>query len=65
MNITEQIKPVSYLTSHTTEIIRSFDEEHAGPMIITQNGEAKMVSISIKSYQNRLSSGRSIMNVWH
>ena len=54
MDITEQIKPISYLKSNTTEIVRRFDEEDAGPMIITQNGEAKMVVISIKSYQESL-----------
>ncbi|SFF64340.1 prevent-host-death family protein [Duganella sp. CF458] len=54
MDITEQIKPISYLKSNTTEIVRRFDEEDVGPMIITQNGEAKMVVISIKSYQESL-----------
>lgn len=54
MDITEQIKPISYLKSHTTEIVRKFDEEDAGPMIITQNGEAKMVVLSIKSYQEAI-----------
>jgi prevent-host-death family protein len=54
MDITEQIKPISYLKSHTTEIVRKFDEDDAGPMIITQNGEAKMVVISIKSYQESI-----------
>lgn len=54
MDITEQIKPISYLKSHTTEIVRKFDEENNGPIIITQNGEAKMVVISIKSYQESI-----------
>lgn len=54
MDITEQIKPISYLKSHTTEIVRKFDEENSGPMIITQNGEAKMVVLSIKSYQESI-----------
>ena len=54
MDITEQIKPISYLKSHTTEIVRKFDEDDNGPMIITQNGEAKMVVISIKSYQESI-----------
>ena len=54
MDITEQIKPISYLKSHIAEIIRRFDEEDAGPMIITQNGEAKMVVMSIKSYHESL-----------
>lgn len=54
MDIIEQIKPISYLKSHTTEIVRKFDEEDNGPIIITQNGEAKMVIISIKSYQESI-----------
>ncbi|NHZ88143.1 type II toxin-antitoxin system prevent-host-death family antitoxin [Massilia sp. CCM 8733] len=54
MDITDRIKPISYLKSHTTEIVRQFDEEDTGPMIITQNGEAKMVVISIKSYKEAI-----------
>ena len=52
MNFTEQIKPISYLKSHTTEIVRSFDDGKQGPLIITQNGEPKMVVLSIQEYQS-------------
>ena len=54
MDITEQIKPISYLRSHATEIVMKFDEGDNDPMIITQNGEAKMVLISIKRYQEAI-----------
>lgn len=50
MKYSEQIKPISYLKSHAAEIIRGFDENR-NPMIITQNGEAKMVVMDIRSYQ--------------
>jgi prevent-host-death family protein len=54
MDITEQIKPISYLKSNTTEIVNSFDAGQDQPIIITQNGEAKMVVVSIKAYQEQL-----------
>lgn len=54
MDITEQIKPISFLKSNTTEIVSNFDAGQNDPIIITQNGEAKMVVVSIKSYQEQL-----------
>lgn len=51
MNFVEDIKPISYLKSNTTDIVKSFDDGVQGPMIITQNGEAKMVVLSIADYQ--------------
>ncbi len=53
--LAEQIKPLSYLKAHATEIIAGF-EENPEPLMITQNGEAKMVVMSAKRYdQERLS----------
>ena len=59
MNFSEDIKPISYLKSHTTEIVKSFDEQLQGPMIITQNGEAKMVVLGIADYQRILAEKQS------
>lgn len=52
MNFIEQIKPISYLKSHTTEIVKSFERGEQGPLIITQNGEPKMVVLGIQEYQS-------------
>lgn len=51
MNLAESIKPISYLKSHATEIVKGFDDATQGPMVITQNGEAKMVVMSVADYQ--------------
>ncbi|MFZ5759023.1 MAG: type II toxin-antitoxin system Phd/YefM family antitoxin [Thermodesulfobacteriota bacterium] len=50
MKLTEQIKPISYLKANAAEIIRNF-EKTEDPLIITQNGEAKVIIQSIKSYE--------------
>ncbi len=49
MNFSRQIKPISYLKAHTAEIFRWL-EEQGNPLIITQNGEAKVVMQDVKSY---------------
>ncbi len=51
MAAAEQVKPISYLKSHTTDIVNSFDAGQEEPIIITQNGEAKMVVMSIDAYR--------------
>jgi prevent-host-death family protein len=50
MRLSEQIKPISFLKAHAAEIIRNF-EDNGDPLIITQNGEAKVIIQSIKSYE--------------
>jgi prevent-host-death family protein len=50
MKLSSQIKPISYLKSHAAEIVRKMAERQE-PMIITQNGEAKVVVQDIKSYE--------------
>ena len=50
MKLSKQIKPISYLKSHTAEIVRTMAEKQE-PMIITQNGEAKVVIQDIASYE--------------
>lgn len=50
MKLARQIKPISYLKSHAAEIVRTLgDKQH--PLIITQNGEAKVVVQDIASYE--------------
>ncbi len=50
MKLSNQIKPVSYLKAHTAEIVRKLNE-HREPLVITQNGEAKVVIQDIESYE--------------
>jgi len=50
MKYSDQVKPISYLKSHAASIVRELSERQT-PMIITQNGEAKMVVQDIRSYE--------------
>jgi prevent-host-death family protein len=49
MNISQQIKPISYLKAHAAEVIKRLRENHE-TMIITQNGEATVILQDIESY---------------
>jgi prevent-host-death family protein len=51
MKFSTQIKPISYLKSHTAEIVKNLSISRE-PLLITQNGEAKLVILDIKSYEN-------------
>lgn len=50
MKLSGHIKPISYLKAHAAEIIRNMTNQRT-PMIITQNGEAKVVMQDIESYE--------------
>ncbi|HOC71513.1 MAG TPA: type II toxin-antitoxin system Phd/YefM family antitoxin [Candidatus Hydrogenedentes bacterium] len=50
MDLSSQIKPISYLKAHAADIVRTLGEQ-GGPMVITQNGEAKAVLQDIQSYE--------------
>jgi prevent-host-death family protein len=50
MKYSTQIRPISYLKSHTAEIVRELTDQRE-PMVITQNGEAKAVIQDVKSYE--------------
>jgi prevent-host-death family protein len=50
MKLSSQIKPISYLKAHAAEIVRNLGKQ-AGPLIITQNGQAKAVMQDIESYE--------------
>ena len=51
MNITSDIKPVSYLKSHAADILKQINDTHR-PMVITQNGKPKAVLQDPESYDN-------------
>ena len=50
MELSKDIKPISYFKAHAAEIIRELNEQH-GTMIITQHGEAKAVIQDIREYE--------------
>ena len=50
INFVEDIKPISYVKTHTTEIFKQINEKN-NPVVITQNGEAKAVIMDVKHYQ--------------
>lgn len=49
MKLSTNIKPISYLKAHVAEIVRNLSEQRE-PLIITQNGEAKVVIQDIGTY---------------
>jgi len=51
MQLSQDIKPISYLKSKTADVIHSVNENKRA-VFITQNGEAKAVIQDIKSYEN-------------
>lgn len=50
MKFSTQVKPISYLKSHAADIIKEITESRE-PMLITQNGEAKLVVMDVRSYE--------------
>lgn len=50
MKLSSQIKPISYLKAHAAEIVRSLAEQ-GEPLVVTQNGEAKVIIQDIESYE--------------
>jgi prevent-host-death family protein len=53
IDLVQNIKPISYVKAHTTEVVKTVGETKS-PIVITQNGEAKAVIIDIESYQKTL-----------
>ena len=51
MNITQDIKPVTYLKSKAADLLKQINETHR-PVIITQNGKPRAILQDPKSYEN-------------
>jgi len=51
MNITSDIKPITYLKSRAADVLKQINETHR-PVIITQNGEPRAVLQDPESYEN-------------
>lgn len=52
MSLAEHIKPISYLKSNAAEMVKQFAVDPES-VIITQNGEAKMVVMGIAAYERQ------------
>lgn len=51
MNISQDIKPVTYLKTRAADLLKQINETHR-PVVITQNGEPKAILQDPKSYEN-------------
>ena len=52
MKLSSHVKPISYLKSHAAEIVKDLSDSQE-PMLITQNGEAKLVVMDVHSYERQ------------
>lgn len=50
MKFSESIKPISYLKTHASEVIRDVAENQK-TLLITHNGEAKVILQDVKLYE--------------
>ncbi|MFV0401506.1 MAG: type II toxin-antitoxin system Phd/YefM family antitoxin [Oscillospiraceae bacterium] len=51
MQLSTAVRPVSAVKAHLKEIIHTFNEEAAPPVVITQNGKAKAVLMGVHEYE--------------
>jgi len=51
MNISKDIKPITYLKSKAPDLLKQINETHR-PVVITQNGEPRAVLQDPESYEN-------------
>ena len=54
MKLSTQVKPISYLKGHAAEIVKDISASRE-PLLITQNGEAKLVVMDVHSYEEHQS----------
>lgn len=52
MSLATQIRPITYLKSNAADIVKRFSV-NPEPIIITQNGEARMVVMDIAEYEKQ------------
>ena len=50
MKFSESIKPISYLKTHASEVVRDVSENQK-TLVITHNGEAKVILQDVKVYE--------------
>ncbi len=52
MKFSTNIKPISYLKAHTTEVADAL-AQGGSPLVITQDGEATMVIQDVRAYEQK------------
>ncbi|GAA0772583.1 type II toxin-antitoxin system Phd/YefM family antitoxin [Castellaniella ginsengisoli] len=52
MKLATHVRPISYLKGHAAEIVKDVTET-GEPMLITQNGEARLVVMDVSSYEQK------------
>lgn len=52
MKLSESVKPISYLKTHASEVIRDVSENYK-TILITHNGEAKAILQDVKAYEKQ------------
>jgi prevent-host-death family protein len=50
VNFAENIKPLSYMETHTAEVVEQV-RNNDSPFVVTQDGEAAAVLIGVRQYQ--------------
>jgi len=60
MNLRRDIKPITYLKNRTADVVQEVSEGRT--MVITQNGEAKMVIMGVEEY-DRLQSALALLKI--
>jgi prevent-host-death family protein len=60
MNLKRDIKPITYLKSRTTDVVQQVSEGRT--MVITQNGEARMVIMGVDEY-DRLQGALALLKI--
>ncbi len=55
MKYSESVKPISYFKAHASEVVRDVVDNHK-TMLITQNGEAKVILQDVKAYEEQMDS---------
>lgn len=50
MKIKDDIRPISYIKSHTADILNQVNRTHR-PVYVTQNGEARAVLLDTETYE--------------
>ncbi|APA90540.1 prevent-host-death family protein [Paraburkholderia sp. UCT70] len=51
MHLADHVKPISYLKSEAAQIVKDLTDS-GEPLIITQNGEAKLVVQDLRTYES-------------
>jgi prevent-host-death family protein len=52
MKLAEDIKPITYVKTHSTDLLKEVNKNKR-PIVITQNGTARAVLLDITSYEKQ------------